>query len=99
MTLKSTVDILSGRIASAVPRLLRYTPMSTAVEWAHMDQNFNELAPKPDCLCPECGHRFRGNGFDGIDAHWRAKHESVMPYCEAWTLIKSGNYARKTQEP
>jgi hypothetical protein len=26
---------------------------------------------------------------------WRAKHEHVMPYKEAWPLIKSGNYHRK----
>jgi len=32
-------------------------------------------APKS---CPECGHVFQGNGWDGIDAHWRAKHEHVM---------------------
>jgi len=76
-----------------MPRLLRQTPVSTAVEWVRMDQNSNDLASKPDCVCPECGHRFRGNGFDGIDAHWRAKHEAVMPYSEAWPLIKSGNYA------
>jgi hypothetical protein len=43
-------------------------------------------------VCPECGHQFKGNGFDGIDAHWRAKHEAVMSYREAWPLIKSGNY-------
>ena len=68
--------------------------MSTAVQWLHMDQNSNDQAPKPDCVCPECGHRFRGNGFDGIDAHWRAKHEAVIPYSQAWPLIKSGNYIR-----
>lgn len=45
-------------------------------------------------ICPECGHQFKGHGFDGIDAHWRAKHEAVMPYREAWPLIKSGNYRR-----
>ncbi len=27
-------------------------------------------------VCPECSHIFQGNGWDGIDAHWRAKHES-----------------------
>jgi hypothetical protein len=47
-------------------------------------------------VCPECGHEFQGNGFDGIDAHWRAKHEHLMPYKEAWPLIKSGAYARRT---
>ena len=47
---------------------------------------------KIDNICPECGHRFRGNGFDGIDAHWRAKHEHLMPYREAWPLIRTGTY-------
>jgi hypothetical protein len=39
---------------------------------------------KVENVCPECGHQFKGNGFDGIDAHWRAKHEAVMPYKDAW---------------
>src|SRR4029434_7946320 len=26
---------------------------------------------------PICGHRFQGKGWDGIDAHWRSKHDSV----------------------
>ncbi len=46
-------------------------------------------------VCPECEHVFKGNGFDGIDAHWRAKHEHVMPYEEAWPLIKPGTYGRE----
>ncbi|MGB6726443.1 MAG: hypothetical protein WBE74_11105, partial [Terracidiphilus sp.] len=40
-------------------------------------------------------HVFRGNGFDGIDAHWRAKHEHLMPYKEAWPLISAGTYLRQ----
>ena len=43
-------------------------------------------------VCPECGHVFKGNGWDGIDAHWKSKHEDVMPYEEAWPLLKSGAY-------
>lgn len=45
-------------------------------------------------VCPECGHEFQGNGWDGIDGHWRGKngHEDVMSYEEAWPLLKSGNY-------
>lgn len=43
-------------------------------------------------VCPECGHVFKGNGWDGIDAHWRAKHEDVMPYEEAWPLLREGKY-------
>ncbi|WP_185975173.1 hypothetical protein [Mesorhizobium sp. WSM4310] len=45
-------------------------------------------------VCPECQHVFQGNGWDGIDAHWKAKHESVMPYAEAWPLIKAGKYLK-----
>lgn len=28
---------------------------------------------------------FRGAGWDGILAHWRAKHESRIPYTEFWS--------------
>jgi hypothetical protein len=45
-------------------------------------------------VCPECSHEFQGNGWDGIDAHWRSKHEHVMPYEDAWPLIQSGTYKR-----
>ena len=46
---------------------------------------------KPN-VCPECGHVFQGSGWDGVDARWKAKHEDVMPYAEAWPLIKGGAY-------
>jgi hypothetical protein len=45
--------------------------------------------------CPECGHRFRGYGWDGIDAHWRATHADLLPYEEAWPLISAGTYKPK----
>ncbi len=45
--------------------------------------------------CPECGHEFRGRGWEGIDAHWKARHEAIMPYAEAWPLIKDGTYQKK----
>ncbi len=48
-------------------------------------------------ICPECNHIFQGNGWDGIDAHWRSKHENIMPYNEAWPLIQSGEYKPQTQ--
>jgi hypothetical protein len=53
------------------------------------------MVTKAPAICPECGHEFKGNGFDGIDAHWRAKHENVMPYEKAWPLIKAGTYERR----
>jgi len=52
------------------------------------------LASEPKC-CPECGHVFQGNGWDGIDAHWKSKHDHIMPYAEAWPLIKAGTYQLK----
>lgn len=39
-------------------------------------------------VCPVCGHAFQGNGWVGIDSHWKSKHEDIMPYAEAWPLIK-----------
>jgi hypothetical protein len=38
-------------------------------------------------ICPECDHIFQGNGWDGIDAHWRSKHEDVLPYEEFWASL------------
>lgn len=35
-------------------------------------------------ICPECGHVFQGIGWEGIDAHWRAKHEDALSYEEFW---------------
>jgi len=46
-------------------------------------------------VCPECGHEFQGNGWDGIDAHWRAKHSHIMRYVDAWPLIAAGEYRPK----
>lgn len=44
----------------------------------------------PGKRCPECGHLFRGKGWGGMDAHWRAHHEPIMPYEDAWQIIKAG---------
>lgn len=32
--------------------------------------------------CPECGHAFKGSGWGGMDAHWKAHHEGLMSYQE-----------------
>lgn len=45
--------------------------------------------------CPECGYEFQGNGWDGIDAHWRAKHEHLMSYEQAWPFIQSDEYKKQ----
>lgn len=41
-------------------------------------------------VCPECGHVFQGNGWDGTDADWKAEHEEIMPYKAAWPLPRDG---------
>ena len=38
-------------------------------------------------VCPECDHVFKGNGWDGIDAHWRAHHEAVKRYEDFWNSL------------
>ena len=38
-------------------------------------------------VCPICRYVFQGNGWDGIDAHWRSKHEDVMPYEDFWNSL------------
>jgi hypothetical protein len=57
------------------------------------------LMAKHGNVCPECGHEFQGNGWDGIDAHWRSRHNSAMRYEEAWPLIQSGEYQRLSKHP
>ena len=42
--------------------------------------------------CPECGHVFQGQGWGGIDAHWRAHHNDIMRYEDAWPLISTEKY-------
>jgi hypothetical protein len=43
-------------------------------------------------ICPRCGRPFRGNGWDGINAHWKANHLDVMSYEEAWDLIQNEDF-------
>ncbi|WP_208976413.1 hypothetical protein [Polycladidibacter hongkongensis] len=60
-----------------------------------VEANYGPIVPeRGKKVCPECGHVFQGNGWDGIDAHWRAKHEDVMPYEQAWPLLKEGHYPK-----
>jgi hypothetical protein len=48
-------------------------------------------------ICPECGHEFH-HGWDGIDSHWKANHNQVMRYEEAWPLLSSGQYKRQDKK-
>ncbi len=31
-------------------------------------------------ICPICSKEFKGNGWGGMDGHWRANHENLMTY-------------------
>jgi len=42
---------------------------------------------------------FKGKGWDGIDAHWRAKHEDVMSYEEFWDSLCDEHKANKDKAP
>ncbi|MCK5744787.1 MAG: hypothetical protein KAH44_01160 [Oricola sp.] len=77
----------------------KFADLAREVECDESEAAFNSALSKlagphatGKCVCPECGHVFQGNGWDGIDAHWRSKHENVMPYEEAWPLLKAGKY-------
>jgi len=64
------------------------------IEDQQMKTRFSTMEKKE---CPECNHIFQGNGFDGIDAHWRSKHEHLMPYEKAWPLIRIGKWSAHPQ--
>lgn len=48
-------------------------------------------------VCPECNHVFLHGTWGGIDGHWRAHHEDIMSYEDAWSLIKDGNYKKSSK--
>jgi len=83
------LNSVRGCKAYFVPRLSGSEPRSTHDPILATGKNRNKKR-----VCPECEYRFRGNGFDGIDAHWKARHQDVMPYPQAWPLIKAGKYQR-----
>lgn len=50
-------------------------------------------------VCPACGHVFRGNGWDGIDSHWRAQHEGNMSYEQFWDSLCDDHRGGADAEP
>ena len=38
----------------------------------------------PQKVCPICEQAFKGKGWWGVDAHWKARHEAEMPYSTFW---------------
>lgn len=97
---KCKADVVYGRSiwnARKGDRSIVVSPAKApvSVQFSDTATTAADRSSKANNVCPECGHQFKGNGFDGIDAHWRSKHEKIMPYKEAWPLVKEGNYHRK----
>jgi hypothetical protein len=64
-------------------------PRAAACLWCEVERSSAaRLNPGEPRRCPCCDHIFRGNGWDGIDAHWKAKHEETHGrYEEMWAGI------------
>ncbi|WP_424948401.1 adenylosuccinate lyase [Candidatus Spongiihabitans sp.] len=90
--------------AAAKARLLEMTPASYigfAAQAAAATQATclccaKGLPKSTPRICPVCGHRFMGKGWEGMDAHWKARHEEngMLYECFRDTLCaahKSGN--------
>lgn len=59
--------------------------------WTAEDTDVYTRPTSEGLYCPECGREFYGT-WGGIDAHWKSKHDHLMPYEKAWPLIKAGLY-------
>lgn len=51
--------------------------------------------PNIEKACPECGQPFAAGTWGGIDAHWRSRHEHIMPYEKARDSIMNGTYRKR----
>ena len=43
-------------------------------------------------ICPECGHVFKGQNWEGVEEHWRSHHQQVMDFDSAWKLLSTDKY-------
>jgi hypothetical protein len=48
------------------------------------DDNIEAARPMK---CPRCTHVFRGLGWEGIDAHWDARHLDICSYDAFWSQL------------
>lgn len=65
----------------------------TSCLWCKIENSSSRTLEKSQPReCPECGHVFQGHGWDGIDAHWKSKHEKGkdgVPYKQFWSAIRA----------
>jgi hypothetical protein len=89
-----TLELVASARGVTAARLVK----DAALRLIRLDYGFLTESPKAVVsdpggrLCPECGHRFAGPEWDGLDVHWRSMHEAVMSYQSAWPLIRAGLY-------
>ena len=86
--------VREGKQGNLVLRLrqeaLRDTEEQEACRWCHVERTSERrLEPGTPRRCPECDLVFKGKGWGGIDAHWKAEHKDVLPYKELWAGISA----------
>ncbi len=79
-----------GRGALGISEFKRMATQVWPVEMAH-PSNMSGASEK---ACPECGYKFKGGTWGGIDAHWRSRHERIAAYESVRSAILSGRYIR-----
>ena len=82
-----------------IARALLTTPPKKENEWDYLKnrdiQVGGALLRRPQSAdkkeCPECGHGFQGDGWDGIERPGLST--DIMPYEDAWPSLRDGKYA------
>ena len=57
---------------------------------------FKDIPQDSTKTCPACNHVFKGKGWEGLDAHWKAKHSDIMSYGELWTNMCEAHKSTST---
>jgi hypothetical protein len=90
--LLSALQTEAERVLAAVAeaKQLAQSKKLPACYWCRVEQtSARRLDTGGPRECPACNHVFQGNGWDGIDAHWRAEHARPLgiPYDDFWRGI------------
>jgi hypothetical protein len=92
LTVRQGTDILA-KLEHAIQRA-NGRPLgwiADAVTDGHAEIHEGQKAPRTgtkSCPAPGCSKEFQGNGWDGIDAHWEAKHEDICSYETLWAMVQ-----------
>jgi len=53
---------------------------------------FRNRSDAPAKICPECGDQVASTLAGVMASHWRENHIDVMPWHQAWPLLRDGIY-------